>query len=351
MTDQKTRQPAVVRPTKEGAEGDQVRTLFSGIQPSGILHIGNYLGALKQWVALQGTHRVFAMIADLHAITVPQEPASLHGKTLEIAKLFISCGIDPEKSTIFVQSHVPAHSELSWILNTIAPIGELERMTQFKDKAEKVGLLAGLLNYPVLMAADILLYRAGVVPVGEDQVQHVELTRTLVRKFNGQFGETFVEPKVLLLEDTARVKGLDNPLKKMSKSAENPDNYIALLEAPDEIRRKIKVAVTDSGRDIVYNEEEKPAVANLMRIYRAFSGLTFPEIEERFRGKGYAEFKTDLGELLVEKLRPVRERFDELSGDEGKVREVLRDGAYAARSVAAQTLRRVQENIGLVMLS
>src|SRR3989344_6745673 len=240
------------------------QVLLGGVQPSGTLHIGNYLGAIKQWVELQKSHKEFLMIVDLHAITVPQEPRELNKKTLELAALLIACGIDPKKTTLFIQSHVPAHVELGWILNTLTPIGELERMTQFKEKQEKSGLLAGLLNYPVLQAADILLYQTDVVPVGEDQLQHLELTRTLVRKFNNKFGEVFKIPKSVLQKDAGRIMGLDNPKKKMSKSATSANNYIALLDAPEEIRRKIKIAVTDSGKEIKYDKKEKPALSNLI---------------------------------------------------------------------------------------
>lgn len=322
--------------------------LLSGVQPSGTLHIGNYLGAIKQWVDLQEDYKVFAMIADMHAITVPQEPEELRRKTLEVAALLVACGIDPEKSVIFVQSHVPAHAELAWILNTLTPVGELQRMTQFKEKINKAGALAGLLNYPVLMAADILLYRATDVPVGEDQRQHLELTRTLAAKFNNRFGETFKIPKELILKDTARLMGLDDPTKKMSKSAASANNYIALLDTPDEIRRKIKIAVTDSGKEIVYDEKRKPAIANLLRIFSAFSGLSIADIENQYRGRTYADFKSDLGELLIEKLSPLQERYGELSRDTESVLAILRAGASRARAAAEKTLALVRQRIGLL---
>ena len=325
-----------------------MKILLSGIQPSGNIHIGNYLGALRQWVQLQKDYHVFAMIADLHAITVPQTPEELRKKTLEVAALLVACGIDPEKSVIFVQSHVPAHVQLAWVLNTITPLGELERMTQFKDKkGRQAEAYAGLFNYPVLMAADILLYPTEAVPVGEDQQQHLELTRTLANKFNRHFGETFTIPKALIQQDTARVMGLDDPAKKMSKSASSANNYISLLDSPDEIRRKIKIAVTDSGKEIAYDEEEKPAIANLMRIFSAFSGMTAAEIERQYAGKTYAAFKDDLAELLVEKLGAIRKRYDAM--DEKEIREILRDGAARAREGAAKTLAETKKKVGLLL--
>ncbi|TSD04637.1 MAG: tryptophanyl-tRNA synthetase [Parcubacteria group bacterium Greene0714_36] len=325
-----------------------MKTLLSGIQPSGALHIGNYLGAIKQWVDLQRDYRVFAMIADLHAITIPQEPEVLRQKTLEVAALLIACGIDPKKSTVFIQSHVPAHAELAWILNTVTPLGELERMTQFKEKKGKQGELAGLLNYPVLMAADILLYQTDRVPVGEDQQQHLELTRSLAERFNNRFGGTFRIPQALVLKSTARIMGLDDPAKKMSKSAASANNYISLLDEPDEIRRKIKIAVTDSGKEIIYNEEDKPAIANLMRIFSAFSGREVSDIENQYRGKSYAEFKNDLAELLVDKLEPIQTHYQNLAGDEKALLAILKDGAEQARVEAKQTISDVRQKVGFV---
>lgn len=323
--------------------------LLSGIQPSGDLHIGNYLGAIKQWVELQKSHRVFIAIVDLHAITIPQDPEKLREKTLEVAALLIACGIDPKKSVLFIQSHVPTHTELMWILNTITPVGELERMTQYKEKQEKSGLMAGLLNYPVLQAADILLYQPDVVPIGEDQLQHLELTRTLARKFNNRFGQTFKEPKALIQKETARIMGLDDPSKKMSKSASSPNNYIALLDSPEEISRKIKIAVTDSGKEIKYDSAGKPAISNLMSIHGAFSGLSNAEIEKKYRGKGYGEFKKGLGELLVEKLSPIRKKYIMLSKDKKELLTTLQSGSEKAAKVANQTLNMVKERVGFVL--
>lgn len=325
------------------------KVLFSGIQPSGVLHIGNYLGAMRQWVALQNDHEAFFCVVDEHAITVLQEPEELRVNTLNTAMMYLAAGIDSEKSVIFVQSHVPAHAELAWILNTITPLGELERMTQFKDKkAAQVEASAGLFNYPVLMAADILLYQTDVVPVGEDQKQHLELARSLAKRFNNRFGETFKVPEGYISKETARIMGLDDPIKKMSKSAASARNYIALLDTPDEIRGKIKAAVTDSGKEIVYHEAEKPAIANLMRISAAFSGHTFAEIETEYRDKTYARFKDDLGELLIEKLMPLQERYRTLSRDKESVRAILRAGASRARASAEKTLALVRQKMGFL---
>lgn len=326
-----------------------MKTLLSGIQPSGNLHIGNYLGAIKQWVKLQKSYRVFISIVDLHAITVPQNPKELRKNTLELAALLVACGIDPQKSVLFVQSHVPAHTELGWILNTITPVGELERMTQYKEKRERAGTLAGLLNYPVLQAADILLYQPDVVPVGEDQLQHLEFTRTLARKFNNRFGHAFKEPKALIVRETARIMGLDDPSKKMSKSAPSPDNYIALLDSPEEIRRKIKIAVTDSGRDIRYDEKSKPAVSNLMAIYSAFSDMSLSQIEKKYQTRGYADFKRDLAELLVKKLAPIQKKYHELSRREKTILNTLTGGAKKAKTVANKTLFVVKKKVGFVL--
>ena len=320
--------------------------VFSGVQPSGNLHIGNYLGAIKQFVELQNTSEAIFCVVDEHAITVPQDPKELRAKTLEIAKLYLACGIDPEKAIIFIQSHVPAHAELGWILNTITPLGELERMTQFKEKKESHGVLAGLLNYPSLMAADILLYHTDTVPVGEDQLQHIELTRSLAERFNNRFGETFKVPKAAVNKNTARVMGLDNPEKKMSKSADSEYNYISILEKPENIRRKIKAAVTDSGSDIKYSKD-KPAISNLLTIFSGFSGKTISEIEKEYSGKKYSEFKADLGELLVEKLGEIQEKYNSLSDEE--VLAILREGAKKAEKIASKTLREVQEKIGFVL--
>lgn len=363
------------------------KRLFSGIQPSGILHIGNYLGAIKQWVELQENHEAFFCVVDEHAITVPQDPKELPENTLGVAMMYLAAGIDPERSTVFVQSHVPAHAELAWILNTITPLGELKRMTQFKDKAnldtnyiyelkQKIqkfsgdletmdtimdilndpffnidteSIMAGLLNYPVLMAADILLYQTDIVPVGEDQKQHIELARSLAKRFNNRFGNTFRIPQGFISKETARIMGLDDPTKKMSKSAPSQNNYIALLDAPDEIRRKIKIAVTDSGKEIIYDPGRKLAISNLLVIFSEFSGESINALEKRYQGKGYAEFKSDVAEAVVRGLTPLQQKFSELKANEPAVLKILKDGSQKAAEIANKTLRAVKERIGFLL--
>ncbi len=325
-----------------------MKRLFSGIQPSGNLHLGNYLGAIKQWVDMQNDHEAIFCIVDLHAITVAQDPVALRAKTLEIAKIYLASGIDPEKSTLFIQSHIPAHTELGWILNTIARMAELERMTQFKDKAQKGGASesgVGLFDYPVLMAADILLYDTHVVPVGDDQMQHIELARDLAERFNKRFGETFVVPEGRVTKEGARIMGLDDPSKKMSKSAPSEYNYIALTDDADTVRRKIKKAVTDSGSEIVYSDE-KPALKNLINIYTLLSGKTPQEIEALYVGRGYGDFKTDLAEVVVGFLAPFQERLLALSDDD--VLTILRAGANKVRPLAEDKLRQVYDKMGLI---
>ncbi|OGF51483.1 tryptophan--tRNA ligase [Candidatus Giovannonibacteria bacterium RIFCSPLOWO2_02_FULL_43_11b] len=319
----------------------------SGIKASGVLHIGNYIGAIEQFVRLQSKYKMFVFIADLHAITVPQDPNELRENTLNVAALYIACGLDLKKTILFVQSHVPAHVELGWILNTLTPLGELERMTQFKDKSQDKGVLAGLLNYPTLMAADILLYRPDIVPVGEDQVQHVELTRTLARKFNSRFGSTFKEPKELLRKEGARIMAIDNPTKKMSKSA-GSNNYIALTDEPDIIRKKIKTAVTDSGSEIKYDVNNKPGISNLLSIYSAFSGESIASLEKKYAGKNYGTFKSDLAELLVQKLSPIQEKYKSLLKNKKSLMKILDAGAKSANKVAEKTMAVVHQKIGLI---
>lgn len=360
------------------------QTLLSGIQPSGDLHIGNYLGAIKQWVELQKTHRVFITIVDLHAITVPQDPEKLREKTLETAALLLACGIDPKKSVLFIQSHVPAHTELMWILNTLTPVRELLEMTQYKEKAPglrkivargRAGLLSphgggllspanmelkedlgnmGLLDYPILQAADILLYQPDIVPIGEDQLQHLELTRTLARKFNNRFGETFKEPKALINAGTGRIMGLDDPSKKMSKSAQSPNNYIALLDSQDEIRRKIKIAVTDSEKGgTEFYKKARPGVVNLLAIYAEFSDLTMADTLtkswENYSNR-YSELKHDVSEIVIEKLSKIQEKYKEISTDKEGLLTILNSGSQKAAEVANKTLTEVKNKIGLVPL-
>ncbi len=325
------------------------KRIFSGIQPSGNLHLGNYLGAIKQWVDLQDEYETIFCVVDLHAITVPQDPEELRKKTLEIAKIYLASGIDPTKSTLFVQSQVQEHTELAWILNTLARLGDLEKMTQFKDKSEKneketVGV--GLFDYPVLMASDILLYDTNVVPVGKDQMQHIELTRNLAERFNKRFGETFVIPEGKLSKEGALIMGLDDPTKKMSKSAPSEYNYIALSDTAETVHRKIKKAVTDSGSEIVYSDD-KPALKNLINIYSLLSGKTTQDIEVMYVGKGYGDFKTDLAEVVVNFLAPFQERLANISDDDALA--ILESGAEKARELARIKMKQVREKIGLLV--
>ncbi len=323
--------------------------VLSGIQPSGTPHLGTYLGALKNWVSIQDDYDNYYCIVDLHALTTPQDPKVLRYNVRELAAIFLGVGLDPEKSVIFRQSRVSAHTELAWLLNCIAKVGELSRMTQFKDKTRKGGTEAasvGLYDYPVLQAADILLYNAHLVPVGEDQRQHLELTRTLARRFNGLYGETFVVPEPMILDVGARVMALDDPPQKMSKSSPTPAGYIALLDEPDIIRRKIRRAVTDSGTEIV-SRPDKPAISNLLGIYAAMTGKTITELEEQYEGRGYGDFKKDLGEAVVEGLSPIRERALELLDDTRELDGLLEAGAEKARKVAHSTLGDAWAKLGL----
>lgn len=323
--------------------------IFSGIKPSGDLHIGNYLGAIKQFVELQKENEAIFCVVDLHAITVPQDPKLLKKHTLDIAMMYLAAGINPNKSIIFIQSHVTAHAELGWILNTFTPVGELERMTQYKDALAKgKPNFGGLLNYPTLMAADILLYKTSVVPVGEEQIQHIELTRSIAERFNNKYGETFVIPKPILSKENARVMSLTNPLSKMAKSDDDLNGVISLIDSPDEIRRKIKSAVTDSGSEIKFDPEKKPAISNLLSIYDGFSEKTAKEIEKDYTGKNYAEFKNDLAEVIIEGLKPIQKRFFELQKDESQILKILRDGAEKAEPLAKVTLDVVKQKIGFV---
>ncbi len=401
--------------------------IFSGIQPSGNLHIGNYLGAIKQWVEMQEQYESIFCIVDLHAITVPQDPESLRKRTLEVAKIYLAAGINSENSTLFIQSHVREHTELCWILNTITKNGDLTKMTQFKDKTgfdeerfkgflERIGeedfiekmigkaiyksleeekifkkeelkesvskekaielffrpgmergfergvnnvkkffqeeflekfnfSKVGLFDYPVLMAADIVLYDTAVVPVGDDQVQHVELARTLARRFNRQFGETFVIPEAKVHKEGARIMGLDNPMKKMSKSATSEYNYVALLDSPDMARKKIMKAVTDSGTDIVY-ADDKPALKNLINMYSLLGNIPTKDVVEKFHGKGYADFKRDLADVVADFLVNFQRKFQALSDEEAL--RILKEGAERARAIASEKMAVVRERVGFV---
>jgi tryptophanyl-tRNA synthetase len=326
------------------------KTIFSGIQPSGDLHIGNYLGAIKQWVNLQNTtdDKFIFCIVDLHAITTPQDPKTLAKKNRELAALYIACGLDPEKVMIFVQSDNPDHPYLSWVFDCITPMGWMERMTQFKDKSNKQGerTSVGLFNYPALMAADILLYDTNRVPVGEDQGQHLELTRDIAEKFNRTYGETFVIPKIMVQKQTARVMSLQNPTAKMSKSEKDPTGTINMLDSADEIRRKIMRAVTDSGNEIV-SRPDKPALANLLGIYAELSDKSVAHLEADYAGKSYAQFKTDLAEVVVTGLTGIQERFNHISQDESTLKEILDRGAEKARALSSIKIKTVRQVVGL----
>ena len=322
--------------------------VFSGIQPSGEPHLGNYIGAIRNWVADQERYDNFFCIVDQHAITVPYEPAEMRARVRELAAVLVACGIDPERSVLFVQSHVPEHTELTWLLICSTPMGWLERMTQFKDKAgsrrERVG--AGLFTYPVLMAADILLYQTSAVPVGEDQKQHVELARDIAGRFNNLYGEVFTVPEPVIREVGARVMGLDDPTKKMSKSVEGQHHAIGLLDEPDLIRRRIGRAVTDSLREIRF-DEDRPGVHNLLTIHHALSGQEKDEIEARFEGKGYGDLKKEVAEVVVESLAPVRQRCAEITADPATVDGILEAGRERARPVAEATMESVRRAMGL----
>ena len=323
--------------------------VFSGIQPTGTIHIGNYLGAIKQWIELQEKNKCVFCIVDLHALTVPYDPKKLQELILEKAIAYLAAGVNPEKSIIFVQSQVREHAELTWLLNTVTPLGELGRMTQYKEKSKKFksNLNAGLLDYPVLMAADILLYQTDLVPVGEDQAQHVELTRTIARKFNQRFGETFNIPEVKLPKMGARIMSLINPAKKMSKS--DPwESYIGLFDEADEIKQKIMKSVTDTGKIIKYNPEKKAGISNLLTIYSLFSGKTIKELERKFKTKGYADFKKSLTEVLVNSLEPFRRKRKELLSREVYVKEILEQGRKRAEILAQSTMNEVRKKMGII---
>ena len=322
------------------------KRIFSGAQPTGQLHIGNYLGALKNWVALQDEYESFYCIVNLHAITLPQDPATLRQKTRDLARIYLAAGIDPERSTIFIQSDVPEHTELTWILACVSRLGELERMTQFKDKGKgnRERSSSGLLMYPVLMAADILLYQTDLVPVGQDQKQHLELTRDLAERFNRDFGETFKLPEPYIPKAGAKIGSLQEPEKKMSKSDENVNGSIFLLDDADTITKKFKRAVTDSGTDIRF-DESRPAITNLLTIYHLLTGKSVEESEQHFAGKGYGQFKADLAEAVFEFLKPFQERVKEY--DDATLDSILKTGAEKARGIARETLSDVYRKMGI----
>ncbi|MCC3777199.1 tryptophan--tRNA ligase [Streptomyces sp. UNOB3_S3] len=330
---------------------DRPRAL-SGIQPTaGSFHLGNYLGAVRQYVALQESHDAFYMVVDLHAITVPQDPKELRANTRVAAAQLLAAGLDPERCTLFVQSHVPEHAQLGWVMNCLTGFGEASRMTQFKDKSAKQGAGAttvGLFTYPILQVADILLYQADAVPVGEDQRQHIELTRDLAERFNGRFGDTFTLPSAHIVRETAKIYDLQDPSSKMSKSTANPKGLINLLDEPKVSAKKIKSAVTDTDTVIRFDAEKKPGVSNLLTIYSTLTGTTVADLELKYEGKGYGALKTDLAEVMVEFVTPFRARTQEYLDDPAELDAVLAKGAEKARAVAADTLARAYDRVGFL---
>jgi tryptophanyl-tRNA synthetase len=326
--------------------------VLSGIQPTAdSFHLGNYLGALRQWVTLQDTYDAFYCVVDLHAITVPNDPAALRRRTRVAAAQLFGAGLDPERCTVFVQSHVPEHTELAWVLACQTGFGEASRMVQFKDKSAKTGAESasvGLFTYPILQAADILLYQSDEVPVGEDQRQHLELTRDLAQRFNHRFGPTFAVPRPYILPDVAKITDLDNPTAKMGKSTSSPQGIIDVLEDPASIRKKISRAVTDSGGEVRADEEAKPGVTNLLRIYSALTGESVASLEQRYQGAGYGTFKRDLGDVVVAAFAPIRERTEKMLADDGELDRLLAHGAARARQVAEPTMAAVRDRIGFL---
>lgn len=324
-----------------------MKRVFSGVQPTGNIHIGNYLGALKQFVELQNEHNCLYCIVDMHSITMPQDPAILRKNILDVAALYLAVGLDAKKSIIFVQSDVPGHAELAWVLTCNSYTGELSRMTQFKQKSRgNESAPTGLFTYPVLMAADILLYDTDIVPVGNDQKQHIELTRDLAERVNNKYGETFVVPDGRFLKAGARIMSLDEPTSKMSKSAENVHSRISLLDDDSKIKKSIMKSTTDSDGVIRFDMENKPGISNLLNIYSAFSGLDVKDIEAKYEGAGYGGFKKDLVEVTIEAIAPIRERFNEIRHTEELV-QIIRDGGEKANTIAEKTMQRVKDRFGL----
>lgn len=324
-----------------------MKTIFSGIQPSGNVTLGNYIGAMKQFVELQNDYNCYFCIVDQHAITVHQDPQQLRKSIKSLAALYLAIGLDPERATLFIQSEVPAHAQLGWIMQCVAYIGELERMTQFKDKSQgKEAVSAGLLTYPPLMAADILLYNTDVVPVGEDQKQHLEITRDLAERFNKKYREVFTIPEVKIPKVGARIMSLQEPTKKMSKSDPNQKSFITLLDEPKQIIKKIKSAVTDSEGIVKYDKENKPGVSNLLSIYSILANVTIEELEQKYEGKGYGEFKQDLANVVVDALAPIQERYNELINSD-ELDQILDTGAEKANKVAFKMIKKVEKAMGL----
>ncbi len=323
------------------------KIVFSGVQPSGNLHIGNYLGAISQWVKMQDEYNCIFCVVDYHAITVKQDPKVLRKKIIDAAKLYIALGIDPKKSVIFQQSDITAHAELTWILNCVARIADLNKMTQFKEKAGKnqETVSVGLYDYPILMAADILLYDTDAVPVGDDQAQHVELTRVLARRFNTQFGDTFKVPELIIRKEGARIMSLDDPTKKMSKSAASEYNYIALADDPVKAESKILKAVTDSGKEIIYDPDKKPAIANLLTIYSLLSDIPIKELEKKYQGKGYGDFKKDLAGVIKAFLIKFQEKYNSIKDSE--IKKILKNGSDRIKPIAEETIKRTKKKIGV----
>ncbi|WP_294348851.1 tryptophan--tRNA ligase [uncultured Clostridium sp.] len=333
----------------ENVNNKAKKIIFSGIQPSGDLTIGNYLGALKNWVKLQDEYDCYFCIVDLHAITVRQKPADLRRRSLELLSIYIASGISPEKNTLFIQSHVPAHAELSWILTCNTYMGELSRMTQYKDKSQKYGnsIGAGLFNYPSLMAADILLYNANLVPVGKDQTQHLELTRDLAIRFNNTYSDTFILPEGYIPKEGAKIMDLQEPTKKMSKSSDNPNSFILIMDPPEVIRKKISRAVTDSLGVVNYTDEQ-PGVKNLLNILSAIKGTSPENLVKNYEDKGYAELKADVADALIEELTPIQDKVKELLKDKKYLESIYKEGAQKASYVANKTLRKVQKKVGMI---
>lgn len=327
------------------------KRIFSGIQPSGIITLGNYLGAVKNWVNLQDEYDCLYCIVDMHALTVRQDPIKLRQNTMTLAALYLACGIDPEKNIIYVQSQVPGHAELSWILNTFTYMGELNRMTQFKEKSQKHAdnINAGLFTYPVLMAADILLYQADCVPVGEDQRQHIEITRNIATRFNNIYGDTFKIPVGFIPRAGARIMSLQEPDKKMSKSAEDANSYISMLDDPKVIVNKIKRAVTDSDCVVKFDVENKPGISNLMNIYSCFTDKTYEKIENEFAGKGYGDFKLAVGECVADNIGRIQLEYNKIIKDKAYLEEIFCTGAERADRIAQRTLSKVKKKVGYVI--
>ncbi len=327
------------------------KVIFSGIQPTGTFTLGNYLGAVKNWVSMQEEYHCCYSVVDMHAITVRQDPKALRENAISAYALLLACGLDPEKSVLFLQSHVPAHAQLAWVLNCYTQFGELSRMTQFKDKSQRHpdNVNAGLFTYPTLMAADILLYQADLVPVGIDQKQHLELTRDIAQRFNGIHGQTFTLPEPYIPKTSAKIMSLQDPTKKMSKSDENPKGFISILDSPESILKKFRSAVTDSEAEVVYREG-KDGINNLISIYSAVTGKSYEEIEKEFAGKGYGDFKTAVGEAVAEALRPIRERHAQFMKDRAYLESCWKQGAEKASGIAARTLAKVYKKIGFPAL-